>query len=81
MLNLVTDVGISTVTNELKNFGFKDIQDNLSITLGSMSVSLVEFSEAYSVFSNNGTQVKPYIIEQIVNQSGQFINFEPQTNN
>lgn len=78
-LNLVTDVGISTVTNELKNFGFKDIQDNLSITLGSMSVSLVEFSEAYSVFSNNGTQVKPYIIEQIVNQSGQSLTFEPQT--
>ena len=78
-LNLVTDVGISTVTNELKNFGFKDIQDNLSITLGSMSVSLVEFSEAYSVFSNNGTQVKPYIIEQIVNQSGESLTFEPQT--
>lgn len=78
-LNLVTDVGISTVTNELKNFGFKDIQDNLSITLGSMSVSLIEFSEAYSVFSNNGTQVKPYIIEQIVNQSGQSLTFEPQT--
>ena len=78
-LNLVNDLGVTTVTNELKNFGFKDIQDNLSITLGSMSVSLVEFSEAYSVFSNNGTQVKPYIIEQIVNQSGQSLTFEPQT--
>ncbi len=78
-LNLVTDVGISTVTKELKNYGFKDVQDNLSITLGSMSVSLVEFSEAYSIFSNNGTQVKPYIIEQIVNQSGESLTFEPQT--
>lgn len=78
-LNLVTDVGISTVTKELKSYGFKDVQDNLSITLGSMSVSLVEFSEAYSIFSNNGTQVKPYIIEQIVNQSGESLTFEPQT--
>ncbi len=78
-LNLVTDVGINTVTNELKTYGFKDIVDNLSITLGSMSVSLVEFSEAYSIFSNNGTQVKPYIIEQIINQSGQSLTFEPQT--
>ena len=80
-LNLVTDVGINTVTNELKTYGFKDIVDNLSITLGSMSVSLVEFSEAYSIFSNNGTQVKPYIVEQIINQSGQSLTFEPQTKN
>ncbi|MDD2896988.1 MAG: PBP1A family penicillin-binding protein [Aliarcobacter sp.] len=78
-LNLVTDVGLHTVTEELKNFGLKDVQENLSITLGSMSVSLVEFSEAYSMFSNNGTQVKPYIIEQIVNKSGQSLTFEPQT--
>ena len=78
-LNLVTDVGIHTVTEELKNFGLKDVEENLSITLGSLSVSLIEFSEAYSMFSNNGTQVKPYIIEQIVNKSGQSLTFEPQT--
>ena len=77
-LNLVTDVGINTITNELKTYGFKDITDNLSIALGSMSVSLVEFSEAYSILSNNGTQVKPYIVEQIINQSGQSLTFEPQ---
>ncbi|MDD2291735.1 MAG: PBP1A family penicillin-binding protein [Aliarcobacter sp.] len=78
-LNLVTDVGIHAVTEELKNFGLKDVEENLSITLGSLSVSLIEFSEAYSMFSNNGTQVKPYIIEQIVNKSGQSLTFEPQT--
>ncbi|MDD2888795.1 MAG: PBP1A family penicillin-binding protein [Aliarcobacter sp.] len=78
-LNLVTDVGIHTVTEELKNFGLKDVEENLSITLGSMSVSPIEFTEAYSMFSNNGTQVKPYIIEQIVNKSGQSLTFEPQT--
>lgn len=78
-LNLVTDVGIHTVTEDLKNFGLKDVEENLSITLGSLSVSLIEFSETYSMFSNNGTQVKPYIIEQIVNKSGQSLTFEPQT--
>jgi penicillin-binding protein 1A len=78
-LNLVTDVGIDTVMKELKNYGFKDVPNNLSITLGSMSVSLIDYSEAYSMFSNAGTQVKPYIIEQIVNQSGNTVTFEPQT--
>lgn len=78
-LNLVTDVGVNIVTDALKNYGFKDLVDNLSITLGSMSVSLIEFSEAYSAFANNGTQVKPYIIEQIINKNGEIVTFEPQT--
>lgn len=78
-LNLVTDVGVELTSQELKKYGFKDIVDNLSITLGSMSVNLIEFSEAYSVISNNGTQVKPYIIEQIVNRNGDVVTFEPQT--
>ena len=78
-LNLVTDVGIGITSAELKRYGFKDIVDNLSITLGSMNVTLVEFSEAYSVLSNNGVQVKPYIIEQIINKNGDVVTFEPQT--
>jgi penicillin-binding protein 1A len=78
-LNLVNDLGITTVTNELKNFGFKDVEDNLSITLGSMGISVIDFSEAYSIFSNNGVKVKPYIIEQVVNKAGQSVSFEPQT--
>ena len=78
-LNLVNDLGVTTVTNELRNFGFKDVEDNLSITLGSMGVSVIDFSEAYSIFSNSGTKVKPYIIEQVVNKSGQSVSFESQS--
>lgn len=77
-LNLVTDVGVGVTTEALKTYGFKDIVDNLSITLGSMSVSLIEFSEAYTIFSNNGTQVKPYIVDQIINKNGDSVIFEPQ---
>ena len=44
-----------------------------------MGVSIIDFSEQYSMFSNNGTKVKPYIIEQVVNKSGQSVSFEPQT--
>lgn len=77
-LNLVTDVGVGVTTEALKNYGFKEVVDNLSITLGSMSVSLIEFSEAYTIFSNNGTQVKPYIIDQIINKNGDNVIFEPQ---
>ncbi|MFV7791096.1 penicillin-binding protein 1A [Aliarcobacter lanthieri] len=76
-LNLVTDVGVDITTNDLKRYGFKDVVNNLSVTLGSMSVSLVEFSQAYTIFSNNGVQTKPYIVEQIINKDGKGVTFEP----
>jgi penicillin-binding protein 1A len=78
-INLVTDIGINTMHKSLLHYGFKDIPKDLSITLGAMSVSLLELSEYYSFFANNGTQVKPYLIEQITDKNGDSANFEPQT--
>lgn len=78
-INLVTDTGVGIVYNGLESYGFKQLPNDLSITLGTMSVSPLEFTEYYSIFANNGTQVKPYMIEQITNKSGETITFEPQT--
>jgi len=78
-INLVTDTGIDIVYKGLEEYGFTNLPNDLSITLGTMSVSPLEFSQYYSIFANNGTQVKPYIIEQITNKSGKTIIFEPQT--
>jgi len=78
-INLVTDTGLDIMYDGLKNFGFQNLQRDLSITLGSMSVSPLELSEYFSVFANNGVQVKPYIIEQITNKDGDSVTFEPQT--
>lgn len=77
-LNLVTDTGIDVVYKNLEKYGFTNLPKDLSITLGSMSVSPLEFSQFYSMFSNHGTQVKPYMIEQIVNKDGEVLTFEPQ---
>ncbi len=78
-INLATDTGVDIMYKGLESYGFKDLPNDLSITLGTMSVTLLELSEYYSVFANNGTQVKPYIIEQITNKAGETITFEPKT--
>lgn len=78
-VNLVTDTGIDVMYRGLESYGFKDLPLDLSITLGSMSVSPLELSEYFSVFANNGTKVKPYIIEQITNKAGESVIFEPVT--
>lgn len=77
-VNLVTDTGIDVMYRGLKSFGFKDLPVDLSITLGSMSVSPIELSEYFSAFANNGAKVKPYIIEQITNKNNETVTFEPQ---
>ena len=78
-INLVTDSGINVAYKGLQSYGFKDLPKDLSITLGTMSVTLLELSEYYSVFANNGTQVKPFIVEQITNKNNETIIFEPQS--
>lgn len=78
-INLVTDVGIGESYKGLKSFGITDIPRDLSITLGSFSISPLDLSKSYSVFANNGIQVKPYLVSSITNSKNETINFEPET--
>ncbi|HFU74731.1 MAG TPA: PBP1A family penicillin-binding protein [Arcobacter sp.] len=77
-INLVTEIGIDVIYKSLKNYGFKDIPYDLSITLGSFGISPFNLSSIYSIFSNNGVRVTPYLIDSITNNSAQTIQFEPE---
>ncbi|RXJ56177.1 transglycosylase domain-containing protein [Candidatus Marinarcus aquaticus] len=79
-INLVNDIGIDIAHKNLRAFGFEDVPMDLSITLGSLSISPFELSRAYTMFSNNGIQVQPYIVSSIVNKNNQTIVFQPQEN-
>ncbi|MGB6329418.1 MAG: PBP1A family penicillin-binding protein [Halarcobacter sp.] len=75
-INLVTDVGIADMYKGLLSYGITDIPRDLSIALGSFSISPIDLSKAYSVFSNDGIQVTPYMINSIINNEGEITNFE-----
>ena len=77
-INLVTDIGIDILYKELQRYGFKDIPFDLSITLGSFGISPLDLSEKYTIFSNNGIMVKPYLIASLTNRYGQKIVFEKE---
>jgi len=77
-INLVTDIGIDILYKELQRYGFKDIPYDLSITLGSFGISPLSLSEKYTIFSNNGIMVKPYLIASLTNRYGQKIVFEKE---
>jgi penicillin-binding protein 1A len=77
-INLVNDIGIDVMHNKLKELGIKNMPMDLSITLGSFSISPFEMSEAYTIFSNGGVQVTPYIVNSITNAQNQVLHFQPQ---
>jgi len=77
-INLVGEIGIDVLYKELLRYGFKNIPYDLSITLGSFGISPIDLSEKYTMFSNSGIMVKPYLISTIENRYGEKITFEKE---
>lgn len=65
-INLLNDIGLDVVHRRLTEAGFEGLPPNLSIALGSYGLSLVNFSKFYSVFSNGGEMVEPFLIRSIM---------------
>jgi len=64
-INLVNDIGLTQLIKELQKFSIKDIPNDLSISLGTMSLSPLELAKFYTSFANGGVQVEPHLIAYI----------------
>ena len=64
-INLVNSIGLNKIIQEMYNFGFEKLPNNLSIALGSVGENLIKFSELYTIFSNYGIKTKTHIIKQV----------------
>lgn len=72
LLNLI---GIPFALEHLKKFGFNvdDLPHNLSLSLGSATLSPWQMASAYCVLANGGYEVKPYLIETIATGDGEIL--------
>jgi len=64
-INLVNEIGLSQLVRELKKFRIKNLPSDLSISLGTMSMSPLELAQYYSAFANYGVEVEPHLISRI----------------
>ena len=64
-INLVNDIGLGTLLRELKKFGIKNLPHDLSIALGTISLSPLELAHYYTSFANHGLQIQPHLIISI----------------
>ncbi|HSO67325.1 MAG TPA: PBP1A family penicillin-binding protein, partial [Desulfatirhabdiaceae bacterium] len=78
-LNVVTvkilqDIGVDYAINYAKKMGISSpIEKNLSISLGSSGISLLDLVTAYSVFANQGELIQPVFITRIEDRNGKVL--------
>lgn len=64
-INLVNDIGLSALLKEFRKFGIANLPPDLSIALGSITLSPLELAKYYTSFANGGIQVEPHLIRYI----------------
>jgi penicillin-binding protein 1A len=73
-VSLVDHIGVERVINFARSLGIQsNLPENLSIALGSLSVSPLELTSAYSAFANGGQRVSPISIKYITDSSGRVL--------
>jgi len=78
-INLVNDIGLENLLKELKKFGIKNLPHDLSISLGTISLSPLELAHYYTSFANHGLQIQPHLIASIVHNGSSIYQKEEQT--
>jgi penicillin-binding protein 1A len=74
-IRLLREIGIEYARDYTERFGFNrnDMPANLSMALGSASLSPLSMARAYAVFANGGYLVTPQFIRQITDSDGNIV--------
>lgn len=71
---LVDTMGISKVIEFSRRLGIEsELPRNLSLALGSLSITPLNLAAVYSVFANNGVKIKPTAIKYITDSNGKIL--------
>nr|VFK47649.1 MAG: penicillin-binding protein 1A [Candidatus Kentron sp. TC]VFK50236.1 MAG: penicillin-binding protein 1A [Candidatus Kentron sp. TC]VFK63179.1 MAG: penicillin-binding protein 1A [Candidatus Kentron sp. TC] len=74
-IRLLRTVGIRRALADLPRFGFdsKRLPSDLSLALGSGTVTLLELATAYSIFANGGYRVESYFVDKVLDANSEEI--------
>jgi len=79
-IRLLDQVGIPPVVDLARQMGIESpLNRDLSLALGSSSVTLLELTSAYGVFANQGVRVDPMMIRSVTDAQGQILEFHEST--
>lgn len=74
-IRVLRDIGIPHTVDHAAKFGFEpgQLPKNLSLALGSASVTPLELARGYAVFANGGFRIQPHFIRRIVDGAGDVV--------
>ena len=72
-INLVSDLGVSTIRKRLAFLDVPHIPRDMSIALGNLGLSPLKMAQIFSVFANKGHMIAPRIVNKIVSREGAVI--------
>ena len=78
-VRVLREIGIEYAVEYAQRFGFKaeHLPEDLSLSLGSASVTPIELSAAFAVFANGGYRVTPHFIQRIEDPRGDVLYSAP----
>ncbi|MBI2209731.1 MAG: PBP1A family penicillin-binding protein [Deltaproteobacteria bacterium] len=73
-VRLVGRMGVERVIRQARKLGIESpMEKNLSLSLGSSSLSLLELVRAYAVFANGGQLVEPLFVTRVTDRNGKLL--------
>lgn len=74
-IRLLQAIGVSYARDYVRRFGFRaeSLPSDLSLSLGSGTLTPLEITRGYAVFANGGYLVEPYFIDRIVDVAGNVL--------
>jgi penicillin-binding protein 1A len=74
-IRLLRDIGIGYTIRYAQRFGFRraSLPRDLSLALGSGTLTPLELARGYTVFANGGYLLEPYLIDHILGPDGQVV--------
>ena len=74
-VRLLDAIGVDYARRYISHFGFEESQlpPNLSIALGTPSLTPLDVTRGYAVFSNGGFRVTPWFIDEVRDREGRLV--------
>ena len=74
-VRITRDIGVDYVRNYVTRFGFdkSQVPDDLTMALGTASLSPLQVATGYATFANGGFKVTPYYIDRIEDANGKTL--------
>ncbi|WP_101925118.1 penicillin-binding protein 1A [Luteimonas rhizosphaerae] len=74
-VRLLDAIGVDYARRYISHFGFDEAQlpPNLSIALGTPSLTPLDVTRGYAVFANGGFRITPWFIDEVRDREGQLV--------